>query len=108
MSDDIKSQNPVLFINLSEQEQEVVAGGISPSSLLYDVLIKRTDITSIASNEYTISDGTRSFSSKSTTLYNLSEVTFGFNFSQLLQGFKGSSRVYAFQMLVGLLSAINP
>jgi hypothetical protein len=70
-----------LFVDLSEQEQEIATGGRSSS--LYDFVIKKTDIVTFANNENNFSDGAQNISSKQQTGYSLSEVTFGFNLSGL-------------------------
>jgi hypothetical protein len=74
----IEENKSELFIELSEQEQEVVAGG-------YDVLLQKTDIATYGNNETTASDGARTFSSKSQTAYILSQITIGFNLAPFFQ-----------------------
>jgi hypothetical protein len=75
----IEPNNSELFIELSEQEQEAVAGG-------YDVFLQKTDMATYGNNETTASDGARSFSSKNQTAYMLSQITIGFNLDSLFGG----------------------
>jgi hypothetical protein len=72
MSNDIKRQNLQLFMDLSEEEQEVVSAGNS-------FLLQKTDIETFAINESNISDGDYSFSTKQETGYALSQTTIGFS-----------------------------
>ncbi|MGF1935723.1 MAG: hypothetical protein RM347_015265 [Nostoc sp. ChiQUE02] len=80
MSNDIKNQNAELFIDLSEEDQEVVSAGSLFSSLNNDgFFVQRTNIETFAINESNISDGDYSFSTKQETGYALSQTTIGFS-----------------------------
>ncbi len=79
MSNDIKHQNLQLFIDLSEEEQEVVSAGNSLSNTDYSLFLQKTDIETFAINESNVSDGDYSFSTKQETGYALSQTTIGFS-----------------------------
>lgn len=88
-----KLTNSDLFLELSEQEQEMVCGGL-------DFFIQKTDITSLANHEYNISEGSTGVSSKQNALYNYSQITFGFNLDSLLgEGSIDRVRKYGFSPL---------
>ncbi|MHC0065741.1 hypothetical protein ACWATR_23045 [Nostoc sp. UIC 10890] len=78
MSNDIKYQKCELFLDLSEQEQEIVSAGSLFSNPDY-FFLQRTNIETFAINESNISDGDSSFSSKQETGYSLSQTTIGFS-----------------------------
>ncbi|MBN3883099.1 MAG: hypothetical protein V7K64_07210 [Nostoc sp.] len=80
MSNNIKHQNTELFIDLSEEDQEIVSAGSLFSSLNSDgFFVQRTNIETFATNESNISDGNYSFSTKQETGYALSQTTIGFS-----------------------------
>ncbi len=80
MSNDIKRQKPELFLDLSEEEQEVVSAGSLFSSLNTDgIFLQKTNIETFAINESSVSDGDYSFSTKQETGYALSQTTIGFS-----------------------------
>ncbi len=80
MSNDIKHQKPELFLDLSEEEQEVVSAGSLFSSLNTDgIFLQKTNIETFAINESSVSDGDYSFSTKQETGYALSQTTIGFS-----------------------------
>ncbi len=71
--------DPKLFLELSEQEQEAVVGG-------YNFFIQKTAINTFAINEESVSNGSVSASLKQQTGYNFSQLTIGFDLSNLFGG----------------------
>ncbi|MCP6761253.1 MAG: hypothetical protein NHB32_21530 [Fischerella sp. CENA71] len=80
MSTDRELTKSELFVDLSEQEQEIATGGRSSS--LFDFFVKRTNIVTFANYENNFSDGVHNITSKQQTGYSLSELTFGFSFGK--------------------------
>lgn len=78
MSDPINSTNPELLVELSEQEQETVAGGCALAGFSY-FFFQQTDIDTFAENEAEVSDsnGFRG-SSLARTGYRFSQTTLAF------------------------------
>ncbi|ARV61035.1 hypothetical protein BZZ01_22570 [Nostocales cyanobacterium HT-58-2] len=79
MSNHIELKNSALFIELSEEEQEIVTGGGSSSMGLYDFVLQMTNINTFSNSEATFSDGGSSSSYRYQTGYTLSQLSFGFN-----------------------------
>ncbi len=80
MSNNIKHKNPELFIDLSEEDQELVSAGSLFSSPNTDkFFLQKTNIETFGINESSISDGDSSFYSKQETGYTLSQTTIGFS-----------------------------
>ncbi len=110
MSDIFQLKNSNLFIELSEQEQEIVAGGFGLSSLLgfEDLFFDYTKIHSSAGTKTTVTDlggNTTSYSSNSD--YTLERTTFAvrrsFNFNTLMRLFLPKTYIRKFtQMLLTL------
>jgi hypothetical protein len=98
VSTDRELTNSEIFVELSEEEQEITIGGRSSS--LYDFVIKKTDIVTFANHENNFSDGVHNISSKQQTGYSLSEVTFGFNFSGLRRRKYGLSGLEILRRLI--------
>ena len=108
MSNLFQLKNSDLFIELSEQEQEVIAGGFGLSSLLgfEDLFFDHTEIHSSAGTTSTITDlagNTTSYSSNSD--YTLERTTFAvrrsFNFNTLMRLFLPKTYIRKFtQMLL--------
>lgn len=80
MSDDIKSKNPELLVELPEQEQESVVGGFGFEDFFGSFFFQQTDIASSAEKQTNIfrNDGT-SGSTLARTGYRSSQTTLAFN-----------------------------
>ncbi|NWF57970.1 MAG: hypothetical protein HXY43_01270 [Fischerella sp.] len=92
MADDNKLTQSDLFTELSESEQETVSGG-------FDFVIQRHDINSFASNEFNVDENQRSISSKQTSAYNSSLISFGFNMNSVFGDSMRRMREYGFSPL---------
>lgn len=79
MSDDIKPKDSELLVELSEQEQEIVAGGCAMGGLA-SFFFQQTDIETFAEDHTSFSGRDIKGSSSSRTGYKLSQTTFGFIF----------------------------
>lgn len=78
MSDDIEPKDSELLMELSEQEQETVAGGCAMGGLAF--FFQQTDIETFAEDHTSFSGRNISGSSSSRTGYKFSQTTFGFIF----------------------------
>jgi hypothetical protein len=84
MSEQIINKTSELFINLPEQEQEAVSGGISPILEVLNLVFSKTDIESFASDESKILDGNINFYNKRETGYKFSQINFQLTFIKYL------------------------
>ena len=107
MSDIFQLKNSNLFIELSEQEQEIVAGGFGLSSLLgfEQLFFDHTEIHSSAGTTTTVTDlagNTTSYSAN--TDYTLKRTTFAvsrsFNFHTLMRLFLPKSYIRQFTKML--------
>jgi hypothetical protein len=79
MSNDIETKKSELFLELSDEQQEIVTGGRSSSMGLQDFVLQLTNIRTFSNSEATFSDGANSASYKHQTGYMLSQLSFGFS-----------------------------
>ncbi|MBD2298259.1 hypothetical protein H6G80_09025 [Nostoc sp. FACHB-87] len=79
MSSDIQTQKPELFLDISEQQQEIISGGRSRYSGLsiYNLFFQKTDIETFANSAITISGSNGGISSVQQTGYKFSQITLG-------------------------------
>ncbi|BAY93578.1 MULTISPECIES: hypothetical protein [unclassified Tolypothrix] len=76
MSHNIQQQKSELFIDVSEQEQEVLSGGRSSSPFgLFYLFYQNTNILTSGSSEVNISLGNSIGSAKSQSAYQFSQTT---------------------------------
>ncbi|NJL62855.1 MAG: hypothetical protein HC903_14770 [Methylacidiphilales bacterium] len=83
---------PDLFVDVTVVEQEIASGGRA-SSLAggYDFFFDKTDVITFGNNESNLSDGSRTASSKSSTGYKMSRISFGFGGGKKRRGRKSKS-----------------
>lgn len=79
MSDDIEPKDFELLVELSEQEQETVAGGCAMGGFAA-FFFQQTDIETFAEDHTSFSGRALKGSSSSRTGYKFSQTTFGFSF----------------------------
>ncbi|BAZ21390.1 hypothetical protein NIES4073_22680 [Kalymmatonema gypsitolerans NIES-4073] len=108
MRKQIEPKNSELFLDLSEEKQEIVTGGGSSSIGLYNFVLQMTNIRTFANSEATFSDGSSSTSYKQETGYMLSQLTFGFSGGGGRRGRKSKNLGGGsfLNMLFGLLSLL--
>jgi len=76
MSDPIESKNPEFLVELSEPEQESVAGGFALEDMFESFFFQQTDIDTFAEAQFNDSQTGRS--SLQRTGYRLSQITLAF------------------------------
>jgi hypothetical protein len=77
-----------LFADIPVVEQEITSGGRASSSGGYDFFFDKTDVVTFANNESNFSDGSRTATSKSSTGYKMSRLSFGFGGGKKRRGRK--------------------
>jgi hypothetical protein len=78
-----------LFADIPVVEQEITSGGRASSFASgYDFFFDKTNVVTFANNESNFSDGSRTASSKSSTGYKMSRLSFGFGGGQKRRGRK--------------------
>jgi hypothetical protein len=91
MSEPTQSENPKLFVELSEQEQETIAGGFDLSDLFGFFFFDQSDIDTSATNAVSFSRGDGNISSLSNTNYRSRRTTLAFGIPMSRSGRRGLS-----------------
>lgn len=103
MSKDIKLNNSELFLDLSEEEQAAIVGGISSSQFAFFFQMRR--IISLAGSQISVSGGGQNLALSQQAGYMSSEITIGVNPS-FFAGGSIQSRTRRFNSFLRLLWSI--